>query len=511
MPFSMLGWRIRHWIWSNWLCLRHRLNRPQHIGAPPKKRRNIEPTTFRAKHNDLIPLDIVVYDRLPREENKITVRFVRYVTLNLNKVVRMMQPGMPQIDADINVALDKTLTRNYRKQFRAPKLPEVFQGDDAPDLDKLTVQSPYAIILTRSQDGTLVWDLDFLGDFEHHPEMMNIGLRVIFAEDAENRSLSAVEIRSKEIGTVHPGDENWMVAKRLAVCAATTYTALTRHFNYVHLVCGSSWAIATRNELPIDHPIFRLLWPSNLNSLYTNHGVTEVQLYPDGDFVNMFSFTHKGLMDYYTTMHSCYRASLMDPRADWRFRRLEDTSFDCPTQKNMEEVFDIMHAHATRYVHAYYNSDEVLQADRDIERWLAAVEALIPNGLGDFLSVGLTRESLSRLIGAVIYEGNLTHDMVGTTLWDYQLWVDRNPVRMYRDGSRVPIDVLHRVIINNFALQLVRSPLLADYGEVALDDKGRRLFTQWYEECRQLQERYDREPADLWRIEPKNMEVSMNG
>ena len=53
----------------------------------------------------------------------------------------------------------------------------------------------------------------------------------------------------------------------------------------------------------------------------------------------------------------------------------------------------------------------------------------------------------------------------------------------------MPVDVLQRIINNNFALQIKRAPMLADYGQVALDGKGAALFTQFYEDCKELQDR----------------------
>ena len=118
---------------------------------------------------------------------------------------------------------------------------------------------------------------------------------------------------------------------------------------------------------------------------------------------------------------------------------------------------------------------------------------------------------MARVIAAYIYEGNTIHDLAGTTLWDYQLWADRNPTRIYKDGRRMPVDVLQRLINNNFALQIKRAPMLADYGQVALDGKGAALFTLFYEDCKALQDRYDQAEAGPWRMEPKNLEISMNG
>ena len=151
------------------------------------------------------------------------------------------------------------------------------------------------------------------------------------------------------------------------------------------------------------------------------------------------------------------------------------------------------------------------QDDESVSAWLQGLDSLIPNGLNGALSGGVTRDGVARVLAAYIYEGNTIHDLTGTSLWDYQLWVDRNPVRIYTDGRRLPVDVYQRLIVNNFALQIKRAPMLADYGHVALDDQGAALFKQFHDECQALQDRYDQTETGPWRMEPKNLEISMNG
>ena len=228
---------------------------------------------------------------------------------------------------------------------------------------------------------------------------------------------------------------------------------------------------------------------------------------PDGDYVNMYSFTHDGLMDYFDAMYERYDIAMTDPDADWERRGLGDEEFECPAHENLRELFELMHSHVRRYVYAYYESDEQLQADTEVAHWLDVLDGLIPNGL----DCTVTRDGLARVVAAYIYEGNTIHDMAGTTLWDYQLWIDRNPTRVYRNGQRIPVDVFQRIINANFALQLRRAPLLADYGHLALDSRGVSLFAQFHEDCQALQDRYDKTVAGPWRMEPKNLEISMNG
>jgi hypothetical protein len=505
------SWKAKRWLWARWHTLRYSLAKPQTIGPPKPDQERINTIALGAAQPGIPAEKVQVFATLPKDEKSFGMRVSVSVALLSNKYLPPMDPDLPEIDPDIDKALAYGLSDGYAKAFRAPILPHIYAGAGLPELGDLAVQSPYSVFLTRGSDGILEMDFTMLRDFEHQEGLRSLGVCVRFSESAETGKVTAREIESDEYGTVHTVDPEWEASVAVAVCAATTHMSLTRHFNYVHLISGNHWEIATRNNLAPNHPLYRLVWPHIFNSLFTNHAITAVQMLPDGDFVNMFSFTHEGLMKYYDAMYEAYDIRMTDPEADWDRRGLDGSTFNAPSHENLCEMFDLMYDHTKRYVNAYYESDENLQDDRSVSAWLSDLDSLIPNGLNGALSSGLTRDGLARVIAAYIYEGNTIHDLTGTSLWDYQLWVDRNPVRIYKDGRRLPVDVYQRLIVNNFALQIKRAPMLADYGQVALDDQGAALFAQLYQECQSLQDRYDQTAAGPWRMEPKNLEISMNG
>lgn len=510
------SWLARKKFWTKWQTLRFSLSKPQVIGPPkPNKRKyNIRP--FIETYPKIPLKNVLVYQRLPDDESVIPARILIGTGLFLNRCLPPMRSGLPEIDEDSNKALDFGLSPEYRKKFRVPSRPEVFAGNGPTELGELAVKGPYCVFLERGEDGNLQWDFMALGDCEHHEGICSLGIKVMFSESDETGLLKATKIESREYGIAEPGSPKWEQSVLLAICAATTHVALIRHFNYVHLISGNHWDIALRNNLASDHPIYRLIWPQIYNSLYTNYGVTKVQLLPDGDFVNMYSFTHTGLMQYYDEMYERYDVIMMDPELDWQRRGLTDSKFTCPSQENLVELFTIMHDHAKRYLYEYYKSDAELRNDTHVANWLKTLNELIPNGISQALITHLTRDALARTIGAYIYEGIVIHELAGTALWDYQLWPDKNPCRIYRNGKRMPVDVYQRIIDNNFALQLERAPLLADYGAVALDARGRELFTRFSNECKALQAKYDQQRAEssedfIWRMEPSFLEIGMNG
>lgn len=517
---AAISWKVRQFFWSGWQVLRFRAAKERRIEQPPPLERTIGLVPF-AKLEPSIPLKHVrTFDQLPKSESNAPLRIATGLGLFLAKRYSPMQPGVGEIDADIDRALDQHLTVRYRKTFEnagieAPRRPAAFDGADPnPDLAELAVKGPYALLLNRDDAGALQWDLRHLGEYEHHDGLCNLGLRVQFAE-GPGGLLEVIEIDSTALGVVRPGDTGWAAVTRLAVCAATTHTCLIRHFNFVHLIAANHWDIVTRNSLATEHPLFRLVWPHIANSLYTNYGITRAQLLPNGEFVDIFSFTHDGLMALYDDTYRSYDIRVTDPELDWTRRGLDGATFSHPSHDNLLDVFQVMHDHARRYVHAYYPDDQALRRDKPAMLWLDQLEAAIPNGIESVLGPQRTRDGLARLIGGFIYEGNTIHDLVGTSLWDYQLWADHNPTRVYRDGSRVRVDVFQRMINSNYGLQLKRAALLADdgYGYLALQDgHGPELFARFLEDAKALQASYDQhKDARPWRMEPKILEMNMNG
>ena len=102
------------------------------------------------------------------------------------------------------------------------------------------------------------------------------------------------------------------------------------------------------------------------------------------------------------------------------------------------------------------------------------------------------------------------HEVVGSGVWDYQLWTDQIPVRVYRDARREPLDVYQRLVNANFNLNVHRAPLLQDFSYLALDQKGRDLFSQFLSELRTLDPDAQPYPANLWKMSPAILKANIN-
>ena len=499
-----LGWRIRRGFW-NWISTsKFRGNKPAEIPIPTDE------TKLRAVGlSTLVPelpiSNIRVADKVPADEVSRLKEFVYKVQVGLYGRYPAMQEGLPAIADDADAALAEAYTKTHRKLFLAPVLPDVYSATN-PELGDLAVASPYAIYLER-HDGTLVWDLSDLDRYEVHPGLYPVGSKVTFTQ--EGRQLKASRIDC-ELGSVSPEDSSWTTATHIAMSAVSGHLAMIRHFNWVHLACGGPFGIATRNELPNDHPIKRALWAHMFGTQYSNDIVTKGQMWKGGDFESTFAFTHKGMCDLFRDSWDQYRISVINPYLDWQTRGLNGLEIDTPVQDNWCELFDVMYAHTVRYVDHYYESDHAVQSDGKLAAWVTQLDEITPNGVTEICGAPVSIIGLARLMASYIYMASVQHEALGTFMWNYQMWVHKHPVRVYRDGSREPLDVYQRLVNANFNLNVSRAQLMADYSYLALDEAGGQLIRQFAEELRQLDDRLAQEPFQFWRIRPSILEANIN-
>jgi arachidonate 15-lipoxygenase len=500
-------WSLRKWFWNRLAILKFRANRPATFPVPSDEGKKLEAVSLGSQFSSIPIANIRVADHVPSDEASALKHAFYAGQVALYRMFSPMEPGLPSIDADPNKALDEAYTPGHRSCFPAPVLPPEYQGQ--VDLGSLAVASPYACYVEQAPEGGYQWDLRRLARYEHHDGLHSLGVRVLFRVNTAARRLEAVQIDS-ELGPRTPGQPRWELAQKLALCAATTHVSLVRHFNGVHLAAGGPLAIATRNCLPAAHPLRRLLWPHMFGTQFSNELVTMGQMAPGGDFDSVFSFTHRGMCALFSESYEEYDLGVLDPGRDAKRRGLLDGGFDTPALANRLAHWDVMHAHALRYLKIYYPSPTALRDDAAVVAWTQALDRLVPNGVRALLGPEITRESVARLVAAFIYMATMEHEILGTGLWNYQMWTHVQPVRVYRNGQREPLDVYQRLVNANFNLNVTRAPLLRDFGYLALDAAGAHAFREFRQELEDLQRRLEGAPRPAWAMSPAILEANIN-
>lgn len=500
-------WEIRRAFWRRLALFKFSNNEPAIIPVPRDDGEKINAVSMASQFRGIPIPNIRVADRVPADEAQRSKFYFYEFQVAMYRLLSPMQHGMPPIDADPHVALNQAYDDEFRKLFPEPQLPAEYQPQI--DLGRIAVASPYACYVERTPEGAYQWDLRILDRYEHHKGLRSIGAHVLFRLNEAARRLEPTQIDC-ELGVCKPGDANWEQAQRIALCAATTHVSLVRHFNGVHLAAGGPFAIATRNSLPAAHPLRRLLWPHMYGTQYSNQVVTKGQMVKGGDFETTFSFTHAGMCKLFGDTYEQYDVTVLDPMRDAERRGIANGSFDTPALANRLDLFNVMFAHAERYLRAYYDSDDALRADESFQNWLAELDRLVPNGVRRLYGDAVSIESAARLIAAFIYLATVEHEILGTGLWNYQLWTNVQPVRIYRNGQRETVDVYQRLVNANFNLNVRRARLMQDFGYLALSRKGADAFRTFRYELQLLQSRMEQEPFAHWKIYPNILEANIN-
>jgi hypothetical protein len=509
----MLKWFLRRALWDFIAWGKFFLSKPLNIPLPPNNQRRITPKPmFEAIH--WLPLrKVMVCSRadVPCDERKWVHTMFYDFQVWFYKVISPMQPGLPRIDADPERALKHAFNGLRRTLFQPPQRPAEYLG--SPDLGSLAVRGPFACYTTRSKThAAWEWDLTMLNNYEHHPGLVKIGSRVLFRKDLRRRSLQAYQIDCA-LGSIKPADARWDQACKIALCAASTHLSLVRHFNWVHLAGGAQLAIATRNTLSRDHPLCRLLWPYIYGTQQSNDMVTRGQMARGGDFETTFSLTFDEMCRLFDDTYVDYRHVVNDPERDGDSRGVRGAGFDTPTQQNLEALFCVMHCFVGRYLEIYYPRSAVgakaVQRDPETLAWLKELNTLLPNGVRVDPN-NFTWDELARMLAGQLYLVTVQHEILGSFMWNYQLWTHCQPARIYTDFQPEPLDVYQRLVNSNYNLNVRRRALMHNFSRFGLDSRAQAAILQFHADLAALQAQMDSHPHTVWRVYPRELKVNIN-
>jgi hypothetical protein len=510
----MLRWILRRGFWDFITWAKFAGAKPVNIPPPQARSQRIKPKPMGEAIPDVPLYKVMVCSPADIPEDERSWHGIVYrAQVWLYKIYSPMQPGLPRIDPDPQVALKRAFNGLRHKLFHDPELPAEYLG--SPDLGSLAVRGPYACYTKHVADDIWEWDLTMLDKYEHHPGLVKIGSRVLFREDTDRRLLRAYRIDCA-LGdgkdAIKPTDPEWDQACKIALCAASTHLSLVRHFNWVHLAGGAQLAIATRNSLPEDHALFRLLWPYIFGTLQSNDMVTRGQLAPGGDFETTFSFTFRGICDLFDDTYEQYQHSVNDPEIDGKSRGLPCANFDTPTQQNLEELFDVMHHFVCDYLEIFF--PETATGAKDVRNdqatlaWLRELNACLPKRVG-VDPAKFTWKELARMLAGQLYLVTAQHEILGSFMWNYQLWTHRQPARIYEDFRAEPLDVYQRLVNANYILNVHRRALIHNFDDLVPRD-ARPALSRFQSELLALEAKMKSRPRAVWRVYPRQLKVNIN-
>jgi len=496
-------WRLRRGFW-NWLTVfKYSHQEPTPIAEPTAPDAGFRMAPMDSVYPEIPIAALSVAGEVPVDEAEpLKKRFTR-VQGTVNRWIPLAQSGLPEISPDPQSALDQAFTPRHRSCYPAPRR-------TTADLGELAVASPYASYLARNDDGTFGWDLSMLSEFEPQPGLERLGATVTFEHDVADRRVRPVRIVT-DSGEATPESPDWDAARKMAMCSITTHASMIRHFNWLHLASGAPIEASTRRRLAADHPVRRLLWPHVFGTHASNDLVTQIQLGKGGDFESIFGLTHRGMCELFEATAGGFDFALINPVTDAQRRGLHDVELDQPALDNRTALYDVIRAHTHRYLALSHDSDDDVRNDATLRDWIADLDATIPHGVRGICGDVIDLDSLCELTATIIYLATVEHEITGTGLWNYQLWPDVSPVRVYADGRRLPVDVYQHSVNANLNLNVHRTMLLDDQlPHLALDVHREDAMRRFQQDLLGLQAELDRTSPAPWRMEPRFLKANIN-
>ncbi len=501
---SRLLWLVRRGFWNGLFVLKFHGQKPAVIPPGDDDGRPARLVPFRTKYPDIPIEGVVVADHIPTDEVEKPKQVFTRIQHALVRWFSPMQEGLPPISSDAAAALDAAYTPAHRRCFPIPQRPQ------ENGLGALAVASPYASYLEATGAGTFRWDLGSLAAFECHPGLVELGAVVDFTVEGGTGDLAPVRIETA-LGVAQPGTSGWDDAVRMAMCSITSHASMVRHFNWLHLTAVPPLETVTRNRLPLAHPVRRLLWAHVFGTHGGNDLVTEIIMSKGGEFDAIFSLTHRGICQLFEATTGEFDLAAINPLLDASRRGVTEIGVATPAYDNWSGLYQVFLGHARRYLELYYASEDDLANDQALGAWIEDLDQRLPHGVRSVLGEGVTMAGAASLLATIVYLATVEHEITGSGLWDYQLWNDTSPVRLYQDGRDLPVDVYQRLVNANLNLNVHRTMLLDDaLPGLAVDQAGAWAFRELQQDLLGFQARLDRTSPAPWRMEPRRLKANIN-
>ncbi|XP_074531835.1 polyunsaturated fatty acid 5-lipoxygenase-like isoform X2 [Halichoeres trimaculatus] len=228
---------------------------------------------------------------------------------------------------------------------------------------------------------------------------------------------------------------DWMLAKMWVHSSNFQHHQLVSHLLRTHLV-SEVFAIAMFRQLPAVHPVYKLLIPHVRYTIAINTKAREQLICEGGTFGKANSSGGGGHVQLVQkAMKSLTFRSLCFP--DLIKSRGMDKKDELPTYFYRDDgyrVWEAIKSFVSDVVNIYYDSDETVQEDEEIQ---AFVKDVCDFGMQDFdhceFPASLkTREDLTEYLTVIIFTASAQHAAVNFGQFDMFAWVPNSPCTMRR-------------------------------------------------------------------------------
>ncbi|XP_029696806.1 arachidonate 12-lipoxygenase, 12S-type [Takifugu rubripes] len=222
----------------------------------------------------------------------------------------------------------------------------------------------------------------------------------------------------------------WLLAKMWVRNTEFQVFQLLSHLLRTHLVM-EVFCVATLRQLPDVHPVYKLLAPHLRYTLEINcRGRTQL-ISPDGIFKQVVSTGGEGVLVLAQREYSALTYRSLQPRNDFADRGVARL----PKYFYLEHslmVWDAIDKFVSGVVSLYYQSDQDVQQDPELQAW---IRDITQEGFTELPSFGLpsklcSREELCTLLSVAIFTASVQHAATNNGQFDWCAWIPNTPCTM---------------------------------------------------------------------------------
>lgn len=419
-----------------------------------------------------------------------------------NRLISVFKRIAPAQTAPIPTDPAKFLRAVYPRMFlRAwptpPTLPRaVIDSNDL--VAELAVRGPFASGLRRIDQDRYQFGSDWIGRYPVAPGLAQPG------------GVATLVVRDGQLATerLGPDDVTGPPSERAFIAGLNESLTVFRHNVDVHLSILTPFALASTNKLGARHPVRRLLHHCFNTVLIGNVELAGAQLSgPRGFLATIFSHEadvllrmvddHVGRFDFWD----------YEPPTQFQRRGTTATAFDYPYRDNVLKFWAENLAYVDSYLAIYYDGDAAVAADAEVVSWAAELNQLLPNGVGEDLSL----DRLARICATLIHVSTVEHDILNNVVWDYTTlgWVTPTvaPLSGAPMDQRRSFDLIATLIGTWKPYNML---LTADVPKLALDERAATVMLGWIAALERLQAEMSALPHDPSLSYPAALNVSIS-
>nr|BAK20442.1 lipoxygenase [Actineria villosa] len=282
--------------------------------------------------------------------------------------------------------------------------------------------------------------------------------------------------------------DNWMLAKLNMQLTDLGNSQMVEHLTKVHFVT-ESLCLSHERQISERHPLFEML-KYHCRGIFTTNTLAAPELLDERKALHeIFGYGHSGGAQLVRDSAQVLHWDNLQPARNIKIRGLDDEENlpYYPYRDDSELVYGAIKAMVKEFINAFYNKNEDVAEDEEIQRFAYEISADGDGMIRGFPSKITRKSSLIETITRMIWIATAQHSVVGYPVADYATYVPNVSTKLY-DVYGIPPNVFDSARLNArktasastvifFKIGTFRYDKIFDYADKLQDSKAKEIVS----------------------------------